>query len=447
MKTQGRRIALLSISPDLAQGDSLQIFPSYGIRRIQAAIVGDPALADAEVRLIDQRLHDVEGFVTEVTDFQPDVIGVSIYIWSMKTMAEVIRRIRRSLPLCTIVVGGPSARPEVFDLAPYRDVRPMIDAVIPADGEETFRELVALRDRSPQSLTAIPGLALWNQLGWFRTAARTPNPNLDTVSSPFQLGLMPRDQVAYMETFRGCPLSCKFCQWGVMDSKRRFSKEYLVRELRAFQEVDPRFVYLVDAALNLNPAAFRNLIAAEREVRFFENVPLICEVYPNMLNRDHIEFLERTKHVHVGLGVQSLDEQALDAVDRPFKKEHLRPVIEQLSKYGLVDVELILGLPGDTPASFRQTVEEALELPCSVRIFRCLILPDALMTRAPKEYNIRFDPETLVMKSCFTWSERDIEETQEWVAGLSRTGPRTSGEYWWHFRSDLPGYRTAYGVA
>jgi len=34
--------------------------------------------------------------------------------------------------------------------------------------------------------------------------------DLDGIASPFQLGLMPATGVVYLETFRGCPLSCRF---------------------------------------------------------------------------------------------------------------------------------------------------------------------------------------------------------------------------------------------
>jgi radical SAM superfamily enzyme YgiQ (UPF0313 family) len=448
MTKTSRKIALVSLSPDLAQGDRMSIFPSYGIRRIQAALTASPALADTEVRLIDRRSASVEELLGAVLECDPDLVGLSTYVWSMNVMIDVARHLKALRPRTTVVLGGPSARPEVFNLPPYSGASAYVDALVVSDGEETFCEVAALQDRSRDALAKIAGLALPSPFGWSKTLTRVPNPDLDSVASPFQEGLMPNDHVAYLETFRGCPLSCNFCQWGVMDSKRKFSAEYLTRELRAIKETRPRFTYLVDAGLNLNLAAFRNLVAAEKEVGYFADNPLICEVYPNLLNSEHLRFLERTSHVHAGVGVQSLDPGVLSSAERPFKPNYLRPVVEQLLQFGLVDAEIILGLPGDTPQQFRRTLESALALPCSVRVFRCLILPDALMTRAPKESAIKFDPRSLMMTSCHTWSESDLLETQEYVTSLAQSTPYGMvGDYWWHFCSSSPAYLKAYGYA
>lgn len=445
MNHQGKRVALVGISPDIAENGGLNTFPSYGIRRIQAAVVADPALADAEVILIDERIAPAEKFIEQILLFEPDILGLSIYLWSTDLLTQVAREVKRRRPDCTIVFGGPSARTQLFELEPFADYADYLDAVVPSDGEEIFGEMVALTDRSKESLKNIPGLAIPGSSGWVLTPPRTPNPDMDTIASPFQAGLMPPRQVAYVETFRGCPLSCSFCQWGVMDSKRKFSVDYLRRELQAMKETDPVYTFLVDAALNLNAAAFHNLAAAEKEVGFFSTTPLLCEVYPTLLKPEHLDFLERTKWVEIGLGVQSLDPTTLDAISRPFKPAQLKPVIAQLSEFGLVDAELILGLPGDTPESFKRTLEEALTWPCNVRVYRCLILPDALMTRAPKEFDIQFDPVTLLMSSCHTWSEKQLRETQDYVSRLAAESPNSyTGEYWWHFVSALPEYQHAY---
>jgi hypothetical protein len=67
-----------------------------------------------------------------------------------------------------------------------------------------------------------------------------------------------------------------------------------------------------------------------------------------------------------------------------------------------------MGLPGDTPEGFRRTLDYVLGLPVSVRVYHCLVLPDALLTRAPASYQMDFDPVTLEMRSCLGWTERDL---------------------------------------
>jgi len=67
---------------------------------------------------------------------------------------------------------------------------------------------------------------------------------------------MEEQAVTYLETYRGCPFSCTFCEWGATkDSKAVFSVDYITRELEAYARLKTSTVFLVDAGLNLNHQA------------------------------------------------------------------------------------------------------------------------------------------------------------------------------------------------
>jgi hypothetical protein len=83
-----------------------------------------------------------------------------------------------------------------------------------------------------------------------------------------------------------------------------------------------------------------------------------------------------------------------------------------------VDIELIFGLPGDNPASFRRTLETALELGNSVKIFRCLVLPDALIEHSAA-LSIVFDPRTFSLQSAEGWTAEALEREWEAVVRLA----------------------------
>jgi radical SAM superfamily enzyme YgiQ (UPF0313 family) len=38
---------------------------------------------------------------------------------------------------------------------------------------------------------------------------------MSKIPSPYAMGLIRTGAVAYLETYRGCPLNCRFCEWGV----------------------------------------------------------------------------------------------------------------------------------------------------------------------------------------------------------------------------------------
>jgi hypothetical protein len=67
-----RRIALACLTPR-PDGDELGALhlPSFGIRRVQAAVVGDPQGAGHLVRLFDLGREDVAGYVRQILAYIP----------------------------------------------------------------------------------------------------------------------------------------------------------------------------------------------------------------------------------------------------------------------------------------------------------------------------------------------------------------------------------------
>lgn len=430
-----RRIALVCMTPDSdANEHGGMELPSYGIRRILAAVVADPALRGAQVALIDVGRPDTDAYVAEIERFDPDLVGMSIYVWSTPCLVEVARRLKARRPDRCIVFGGPSARTALFDLRPYAPARRYLDAVVSSEGEDTFREIARLPERSRQGLESVSGLDLPLPMGWWRTPHRAPLASLDAIASPYQIGVMEPRSVAYLETFRGCPFSCAFCEWGSdTSSKAVFSADYIARELEAYKRYQPAAVFLVDAGLNLNRQAFRNLSEAEKRVGFFKDVTLWSELYPSLVREEHLEFLSSVRAGYLGIGLQSTDPAVLKDLDRPFDQRRLETVVRQVCDVATAELQVIFGLPGDSPAGFRRTLEAARAMPVGVRAYGCLVLPDAFMTRSKPQWNVRYDPVSLRMTSCLGWSERDLHEMREWITAEAFAAGGKAGEYWWYF--------------
>ncbi|HEX4985710.1 MAG TPA: radical SAM protein, partial [Burkholderiales bacterium] len=262
---------------------------------------------------------------------------------------------------------------------------------------------------------------------------RTPAP-LDMLASPYQIGVAKKRAVAYLETFRGCPFSCSFCEWGATgDSKAVFSTDYITRELESYSRFDVSAVFSVDAGLNLNHQAFRNLREAEKRVGILRKATFWSEIYPSLIKDEHLEFLSTVHATYLGIGLQSTDPAVLKDLQRPFDQRRLETIVGQVADVAEAELQVIFGLPGDSPAGFRRTLEFARTMPAGVRAYGCLVLPDALMTRGKPEWNIVFDPITLRMKSCAGWSEDELQSTRAWVTEEVRKAGGRYGDYWWYF--------------
>ncbi|MCA9199122.1 MAG: radical SAM protein [Planctomycetales bacterium] len=430
-----RRIAFVCMTPEIdANEHEGADLPSYGIHRILASVAADPALQHCQLGLIDMGQADVEAYVRALVSFEPDLIGFSVYVWSTPCLIEVARRFKELRPNCTIVFGGPSARTKVFDVYPNVEPHECLDAVVSAEGEMTFREIARLSTLDHAHLATVGGLDLATPDGWHHTGARTPIRHLDDIPSPFQMSMMRRNSVAYLETYRGCPLGCRFCEWGASDSpKTVFSAEYLMRELHAFAVTSCPSVFLLDAGLNLNARAFRNLVAAEREVGFLRSAGLWAEIYPSHVRDEHLEFLETVGTGYLGIGLQSRDPAVLKNHDRPWDQDQFEQSVRQLAEVAFGEIQIIFGLPTDSPAGFLETLAFARSLPVGVRAYHCLVLPDALLTRSKPDWNVQFDPVTLEMHRCTGWTYDAILEMREYLIRETTAAGGKSGDYWFYF--------------
>ncbi|NUO49745.1 MAG: radical SAM protein [Polyangiaceae bacterium] len=427
-----RRIVLVSIDPWRQNGDFRPF--DYGLRRIAAAIAGSKCVADEwDVHVLSRRDEDVDALVRDIRSLGPDVVGFSTYVWSIRPFLEVAAKLSAEEPRPVMLFGGPSARPVSFAREPLRSLSKHVDGLVLGDGEEIIVDILGAGALDRASLAAIEGVAVLGPLGW-RGAKRDVSAALDELPSPYQLGLVPREATAHLEIFRGCPLSCSFCQWGSYDGARTASADYLKRELEAIARVDASGVFLVDAGLNLNSRAFRALSEAEREVGLLASSSLHCELYPKYVRPEHLSLLASTK-AHVGIGVQSTDAEVLRASERPCSDiGRMTDVIREVATVADVLLEVIVGLPGDSPDGIKTTVEWARSFGVSVNAYHCLLLPDALLDRAVLDSAFDYDPSTFEVRAAPGWSARALEETVTWLDTelAAASGMRLPGV--WHFQ-------------
>lgn len=413
-----RRVIAIAANEVILQGRFTPF--SFGARRVWATLANSPAGQQSEVHFRESPSMDVDEWVDWVLSVEPDIVGFAAYVWSFSLFLRVAERVRALRPACTIVFGGPSARSQMFDLPQFRAHAGLLDALVLNEGEWTFAALAALPSLDAASLATVPGLALHVRGAWHETA-EPPKRALDDLPSPTQLGMIPAGRTAAIETYRGCPMSCSFCQWGKSDMPDRvFSAAYVAADFRALAALGTPNVHLADAGLNLNSRGFKSLADAERETGFLRTRRLHAAVYPTQLKDEHLAFLASIERPQLDIGIQSFNPEALASAGRPFRESRFARMVEMLREIAEVETELILGLPGDSPASFRVSFEKALELGCRLRVFHCLVLPDALMVRDVEQNAIDFDPVTLMVRSCRGWTAEDLLRTREYVAEVAR---------------------------
>ena len=166
---------------------------------------------------------------------QNDLVGFSVYVWNREYSYQLARRIKQLNPACQIVMGGPEpaiSDPEVFVKHPY------IDVLVKLEGELTFEQILANHGRS---LESVPGLVVNSNGRAIDTGDTERISELDELPSPYLTGMFDQLLRDYpdvvwngtLETNRGCPYQCTFCDWGSLtyNKVKKFGLERVFAEL------------------------------------------------------------------------------------------------------------------------------------------------------------------------------------------------------------------------
>ncbi len=151
------------------------------------------------------------------------------------------------------------------------------------------------------------------------------------------------------------------------------------------------------------------------------------------MRREHLDFLAGVGNAYVGVGLQSFDNTVLANVERKYDEARFEDTLRALGEVSTIAVEVIVGLPGDTPENFRRNFERARRLPCALRVYHCVVLPSALMVRSPPEHRLDYDPVSLKMRSCLGWSTEALAREADFLTDQAVKSGGRAGQFFWVF--------------
>ena len=298
----------------------------------------------------------------------PELVAFSIYVWSRDHALAIAAELSRSLASLTLCAGGaePTANPAgLLDSGIFH-------FLIRGEGEGPFVQVIRLAARGVRPV-GVPGVLLPGEV-----PGPLPVPaELETIPSPYLSGLL--DPAipggALWQLSRGCDFACAFC----FDHKgsggvRRFGLGRIEEELRLFARLAVPQVFVLDSTFNKVPKRAKEILRLIG--RLAPQVHFHFEVRSEFIDAEMAElFASITCSLQIGL--QSSDPGVLRGVGRAFDAEDFAYRVSLLNQRGAIfGFDLIYGLPGDTLALFRASLDFALSLyPNHLDIFPLAVLP------------------------------------------------------------------------
>lgn len=316
--------------------------------------------------------------IGELREFNPDVIGFSLYAGIVKECAQVTEKLREHFDVPVIWGGAaPTLEPErCIDHA---------DILCINEGEEVIVELANRIDEGKP----------WDDIEgtWVKTADGTvikhpnrPNMPLNDIAIPdwrpgnyvhidkerVRRGRFPRNlgKEYPIMTQRGCPFSCSFCiesryqeLFGKKDSLRRRDIDVVLEELHwAKDNLDINTILFYDDVFTVNPRWLEEFLPRyKREI----GLPFWCYTYPTTHDLDMMKALKEAGCISVTMGVQSGSERILkDYYNRPTKMSRVIEAGREIVEAGLTGFfDLITINEFDREEDLRATFEFLTEFP------------------------------------------------------------------------------------
>ena len=297
-----------------------------------------------------------------------------------------------------------------------------IDFLIHGEGEEAFLELLLELLKDEPDFSSVSNISFRAGDGFINTPVKIltktdyPSPYLTGVFDDIIKENPDLQLDAILETSRGCPRNCAYCDWGCNNSKiKLFPIERVYAEIEWFAKNKVAYIFGADA----------NFGAYDRDEEIIDHIIEVREKYgyPDRIQINYAknnyetvfrisQKLEKYQLSKMGstLSFQSLNPDTLANIGR--KNMSLDKFKELMSMYKQAGVttysELILGLPCETYESFCRGIGMLLEAGQHKRIstYNCVILPNSPM--GSKDYIKKFGIKTAEI-SGFTAHKMETE--------------------------------------
>tara|TARA_R110000824_G_scaffold28264_11_gene95221 strand:- start:1782 stop:3806 length:2025 start_codon:yes stop_codon:yes gene_type:complete len=335
----------------------------------------------------------------------PYIVGFSCFVWNWNNNIELAKKIKEKYPNCIIVFGGWQA-PMSDRSKGFFHKYPFVDIIAHGEGEIIFSNILLeslketpdwssvsgcsipykmVLDKSEPNIIIDYGLKIISEnkpenpddYDTFVTLPQERISDLASMPSPYLDGLFDElvkdckyDLEATIETTRGCPYSCTYCEIGTKyyQKIKTHKLDKIYAEIDWLSENRVVFVYNADSNFGMlkdHLQVTEYLVKKKQETGYPQKHR--CDWSKNQADKV-IKlakiFYDARMDKGITIALQSMNPGTLKAIKR--KNVDGGKLKEFLKLYGDEDlpsyVELILGLPEETKQSFIDGICKVIEL-------------------------------------------------------------------------------------
>lgn len=314
-----------------------------------------------------------EETVANVAKYKPDLIGISSMTHEIVAANKLASLFKKRVPDIPIAIGGchitalPSQTLKEFPNFTYG---------IYGEGEKTLLELANyLEKNKKRKISSIKGLVYRDKQERVvvnEVRERLTSEELDALPHPafhfyYKNGaksLAGKDDVYVMMSSRGCPYNCVFCMQVLGRQVRRRTPEGIVAEIEyATSHFGAHTVQFYDEIFLFNDETCFKTLDLIIQKKLHKKMRWFGLTRVNMVDKELIQKAKESGCFRLEMGLESGSNKILKKIRKQITVEQAEKAVNIIKNEGiLTDVNYILGHPGETKKTLKQTVDLAVRL-------------------------------------------------------------------------------------
>jgi radical SAM superfamily enzyme YgiQ (UPF0313 family) len=354
--------------------------------------------------------ENIETIKNMLLEAKPDIFAISLYVWNYKLSHDVAAWVKQTFPKCLVITGGPHQYVK-HDLDWFKKHK-YIDASLPGEcyGELAFQEILdnyqdgkvewsKITDiRYPKGknrhITASPLSMHRSSKKYYDFDFSAYDAQIEELKkfNQYYTSITSKTQLlAMLETTRGCPYGCTYCDWGGGTSTTVIKKsvESVQKEIDGLSNFNLKLLYICDANFGIFGERDVEIIKyiADSKMANGYNFQVLYGGYAKTENKlEYIKQIVQFDMEHnlsftdeVKLSLQSIDPEVLKNIDRvniPLDKQmEVYKPIAQKNKVPFY-IEIIMGLPGMTLDKFYAECDVYGGYEMAMQWFQWILMPE-----------------------------------------------------------------------
>lgn len=363
---------VLLVQPGAQKNMIMNVVPPLGLGYLASSIRDE-----YEVKILDciKDKIDKEKFEIYLADYDPDVIGFTLYSYNISSVREMVDAIKEKKLHTTVIIGGPHSsaiKEKIFSELPK------IDFGFVGEGEIGFPELLHQIEKDTDDFDNIPGL-IWQKNGNPVANKQIFPDDLDKINFPAWDLIRPAKYPPIpngliLEAYpyapiiisRGCPYPCTFCAAKTITGKkvRQRSVENVISEIELLiKKYNIKEIHIEDDNFTINKEYVMNFCneILHRNIRIKFSTP--NGVRLETLDEEILKMMKKVGWYVIFSGIESGSDRILDKMKKGITTKEIREKIRIIKKVGLQTAGyFIIGYPGETVEEINKTITFSKEL-------------------------------------------------------------------------------------